>query len=230
MFTWLLFYFSTSLELAPSGHLSTLLNSASWHYFLSFHGVIFTFKITSFSVPVILLQIASCIEISWNGAFLSPPPSRRIRINQNNRNLGCRSCRQLPAITKLFWLRTMFNLSLVTKICQHDSKIILFWSKVKRQSATPVSAVCKVVILQQAEVAQGVPSRLSSRIFLTFDTTRVVGRHPYAPAAFTPGEIPGTHFQGWVDNREHGSFGGGHGKSPQWRNRSRDRPISRAVP
>jgi len=30
---------------------------------------------------------------------------------------------------------------------------------------------------------------------LTFGTTRVVGRQPYAPAAFTPGEIPGTHFQ-----------------------------------
>ena len=49
---------------------------------------------------------------------------------------------------------------------------------------------------QQAEVAQGVPGRLSPRIFLTFGTTRVVGRQPYAPAAFTPGEIPGTHFQG----------------------------------
>jgi len=23
----------------------------------------------------------------------------------------------------------------------------------------------------------------------------VVGRQPYAPAAFTPGEVPGTHFQ-----------------------------------
>jgi len=30
---------------------------------------------------------------------------------------------------------------------------------------------------------------------LTFGTTRVVGRQPYAPAAFTPGEIHGTHFQ-----------------------------------
>jgi hypothetical protein len=47
---------------------------------------------------------------------------------------------------------------------------------------------------QQAEVAQGVPGRLRSRIFLTFGTMRVVGRQPYAPAAFTPGEIPGTHF------------------------------------
>ena len=51
------------------------------------------------------------------------------------------------------------------------------------------------VIPQQAEVAQGVPCRLRPRIFLTFGTTRVVGRQPYAPAAFTPGQIPGTHFQ-----------------------------------
>ena len=47
---------------------------------------------------------------------------------------------------------------------------------------------------QQAEVAQGVPGRLGPRIFLTFGTTRVVGRQPYAPAAYTPEEIPGTHF------------------------------------
>jgi hypothetical protein len=47
---------------------------------------------------------------------------------------------------------------------------------------------------QQAEVAQGVPVRLRPRIFLTVGTTRVVGRQPYAPAAFTPGKITGTHF------------------------------------
>ena len=47
---------------------------------------------------------------------------------------------------------------------------------------------------QQAEVAQGVPGRLRPRIFLTFGTTRVVGRQSYALAAFTPEEIPGTHF------------------------------------
>jgi len=35
---------------------------------------------------------------------------------------------------------------------------------------------------------------LRPQIFLTFGTTRVVGRQPYAPAAFTPGEIPGTYF------------------------------------
>ena len=44
-------------------------------------------------------------------------------------------------------------------------------------------------------MAQEVPGRLRPRIFLTFSTTRVAGRQAYAPAAFTPGEIPGTHFQ-----------------------------------
>ena len=48
---------------------------------------------------------------------------------------------------------------------------------------------------QQAEVALGVPGRLRPRIFSTFGTTRVVGRQPNAPAAFTPGDLPGTHFQ-----------------------------------
>ena len=47
---------------------------------------------------------------------------------------------------------------------------------------------------QQVKVAQGVLDRLRPRIFLTFGTTRVVVCHSYAPAAFTPGEIPGTHF------------------------------------
>ena len=45
------------------------------------------------------------------------------------------------------------------------------------------------------EQDQGVPGRLRPRIFSTFGTTRVVGRQPNALAAFTPGEIPGTHFQ-----------------------------------
>jgi len=48
------------------------------------------------------------------------------------------------------------------------------------------------VIPQQTEVAQGVPGRLRPRIFLMFGTTRVAVHQPYAPAAFTPGEIPGT--------------------------------------
>jgi hypothetical protein len=47
----------------------------------------------------------------------------------------------------------------------------------------------------QAEAALGDPGRLRPRIFSTFGTKRVVGRQPNAPAAFTPEEIPGTHFQ-----------------------------------
>ena len=51
------------------------------------------------------------------------------------------------------------------------------------------------VIPKQAEVAQRLPGILRPRIFLTFGTTRVEDRQPYTPAAFTPGEIPSTHFQ-----------------------------------
>ena len=36
---------------------------------------------------------------------------------------------------------------------------------------------------------------------MTFGTTRVVGRQPYVPAAFTPREIPCTHFQGLSRHR-----------------------------
>ena len=53
-------------------------------------------------------------------------------------------------------------------------------------------------------MAQGVPGRLRPRIFLTFGTTRVVVRQPYTPAVFTPGEIPGTHFQRL--SRPHGTW------------------------
>jgi len=42
---------------------------------------------------------------------------------------------------------------------------------------------------------RGGPGRLRPRIFVTFGTTRVVGRQPYTPAAFTTAEIHGTHFQ-----------------------------------
>ena len=61
------------------------------------------------------------------------------------------------------------------------------------QVNTAYRKVCKC-LPQEAEVTQGVPGRLRPRIFLTFGTTRVVGRQPYARAAFTPGEIPGTYF------------------------------------
>ena len=89
------------------------------------------------------------------------------------------------------------------------------------------------VFPQQAEVAEGVPDRLRPRIFLTFGTIRVVGRQPYAPAAFTPEEIPGTHFQRL--SRPQGTWfcRGNDGKkipSDTTGNRSRDRPTSSAVP
>ena len=94
-------------------------------------------------------------------------------------------------------------------------------------------STCEVKIIpQQAEVAQGFPGRLRPRIFLTFGTTRVVGRQPYAPAAFTP-KIPGTHFQ-----RPHSTpghmvpSGKATEKIPRDRtgNRSRDHPTSSTVP
>ena len=53
-------------------------------------------------------------------------------------------------------------------------------------SSSSSSRISSKVLPQQAEVAQGAPRRLRSPIFLTFGSTRVVGRQLYAPAAFTP--------------------------------------------
>ena len=83
-------------------------------------------------------------------------------------------------------------------------------------------------------MAQGVPGRLRPRIFVTHGTTRVVGRQPYAPATFTQGEIPGTHFQRL--SRTQGTwFRRGEATekkipSDNTGNLSRDRPTSSAVP
>ena len=44
-------------------------------------------------------------------------------------------------------------------------------------------------------MAQGVPGSLRPRIFSNFSTTRVGVRQSNAPDTFTPGEVPGTHFQ-----------------------------------
>jgi len=81
-------------------------------------------------------------------------------------------------------------------------------------------------------VAQGVPGRLRPRIFLTFGTTRVVGRQPNAPAAFTPGEISGTHFSEAESTSRHMVLSGGATErvpSDTTENRSRDRPTSSAM-
>jgi len=64
---------------------------------------------------------------------------------------------------------------------------------VQRQIKKHIMVKVKV-IPQQAEMGQGVPGRLRPRIILTFGTTGEVGRQPYATAAFTQREIPGTHF------------------------------------
>ena len=81
-------------------------------------------------------------------------------------------------------------------------------------------------------MAQGVPGRLKPRIFLTLGTTKVVSRQPYAPAAFIPGEIPGTHFSEPQSTPGHmvPSVATEKKTSDTTGNRSRDRPISSAVP
>ena len=78
---------------------------------------------------------------------------------------------------------------------QHNMPGNLYKLKVMRDNP-PLSIIYNIGkgLPQQAEVAQGVPGRLRPPILLTFSTMRVVGRQPYTPAAFTPGEISGTHF------------------------------------
>jgi hypothetical protein len=83
----------------------------------------------------------------------------------------------------------------------------------------------------KVKVALGVPCRLRPRIMLTFGTTKVVGRQPYAPATFTPGKIPGTHFQRL--SRPQGTLSEGTTEkipSDTTGNRSGDRPTSSAAP
>jgi len=85
---------------------------------------------------------------------------------------------------------------------------------------------------QQAEVAQGVPGRLRLRTVLTFGSTRVVGRQPYAPAAFTPRRNPWYLFFEAESTPWHMVPSVTTEKNPSdtTGNRSRDRPISSAVP
>jgi hypothetical protein len=85
----------------------------------------------------------------------------------------------------------------------------------------------KIKILpQQAEVAQGFSGRLRPRIFLTFDTTRVVGRQPY------PSRNPWHSFLEAESTRGHMVLSVATEKIPSntTGNRSRDRPTSSAVP
>ena len=82
-------------------------------------------------------------------------------------------------------------------------------------------------------MALGVPGRLRPRIFSTFDTTRVVGRQPNAPAAFTPDELLGTHFSEAESTSGHVVLSEGTKEkipSNTTEDRSRDRPTSSAAP
>jgi hypothetical protein len=64
------------------------------------------------------------------------------------------------------------------------------------------------------EQALGGSGRLRLRMFITFDTMKVVGRQPYAPAVFAPRSILVHIFRDWVDPRAHGSVGSYRKKSP----------------
>jgi len=57
----------------------------------------------------------------------------------------------------------------------------------------------------------------------------VVGRQPNAPAAFPPGEIPGTHFQRLSRPQVTWFSRGYHGKNLQWHHRESIRPTSNAA-
>jgi hypothetical protein len=74
-----------------------------------------------------------------------------------------------------------------------SEKLVTFYQTPRRY--VPKESKKSKGIPRQAEVAVGVQGRLRPRIFSTFGTTRVVGRQSNALAAFTPGEIAGTHFQ-----------------------------------
>ena len=81
-------------------------------------------------------------------------------------------------------------------------------------------------------MAQGVPDRLRPRIFSTFITTRVVGRQPNAPAAFTAGETPWYSFSEAESTSGHMVLLEGTTEkitSDTTGDRSRDRPTSSAV-
>jgi hypothetical protein len=89
------------------------------------------------------------------------------------------------------------------------SETFLILRRIQRDGIKKIHwSSCKIPVKgkglpQQAEVAQGVSGRLRPRIFLTFGTTRVVGRQPYAPAAFTPRRNPWYSFLEAESTPEH---------------------------
>jgi len=117
-----------SLQITPSAPSSALLTSTSWHCFLSL-------TCRTFHIQNNLVQCSGYItsnrSIHTNivERIVPPisPPSLRIRINQNTWNVGCR---KLPPVAKRWQSNSeseqCSSCLWLLKICQHDSKIILF--------------------------------------------------------------------------------------------------------
>jgi len=144
--------------------------------------------------------------------------------NESGNNFGMR---MVTLISILRWIRVFLrgsNIQLLhspfTQTSLHVLPTFIY---------RPARYVKVKIIPQQIEVGQGVPGRLRPRIFLTFGTKRVIGRQPYAPAAFTQRGIPVTHFQ---STPGHMVPSGATEKIPSdtTRNRSRDLPNSSALP
>ena len=82
------------------------------------------------------------------------------------------------------YINRLFTDYLTIKSAQLN--VLLFWLS---------SSICKRSSRNRPRWPKGFRVGEGPVFLLTHGTTRVVGRQPYAPAAFTPGEIPGTHFQ-----------------------------------
>ena len=111
---------------------------------------------------------------------------------------------QLLSLLVFFYLQQLVTLWLQLLLLMSIVSVNLCWCLAVNKVVIVFYWYVRIILLkqpldkgkglpQQAEVAQRVQGRLRPRIFLTFGTMRVVGHQPYAPAAFTPGEIPGTH-------------------------------------
>jgi hypothetical protein len=140
------------------------------------------------------------------------------------------------------WERVFF-IKLLCLTCSNGKEIPHFYRSqnsiqchqkptVKSATNTIECALFKKESRNRPGVAQRVPGGLGSQIFMTFGTWRWWGRQPHTPAAFTPRNVPGTHFHQGLSRLQ------GHGVGRKYvtekssditGNRSRDRPTSSAA-